>query len=322
MKKLAILTIVAGLATVVPGLIHDAGAACGCPAGGVPLIKDIVMRGNDLQEVKGECAERGVPVEIQARQRHFYRKGPLPLGQPGPFKGSCINECEWITVAETTSDPITGHFRFANMDTSQSVQLLSGLWSRHGLDGVRTDLRVRARNPRSGRWSAWTEPPTLEAFNIKWQGEQEDRTATVQTRITGAKKMQVGIADGPDDGDQPTIQLDTDTDTPNFWLSRQGGDATVVYFKTGSCSPPYSCPPGWLVQLAPSITVGAPALGRHSEYPFVLGMASATRPGSAMIATSVLGPRDMSDFTVDVDVDVTVDVLIDLNLGIDFFSIF
>lgn len=41
-----------------------------------------------------------------------------------------------------------------------------------------------------------------------------------------------------------------------------------------------------------------------------------------MIATTVQGPRDTADFSVDVDVDVTVDVVIDLNLGIDFISIF
>ena len=304
------------------GTPGDATAACGCPAGGIPTIRDVVMRGNDLQEVRGDCTQRGVTVEIQARQQHFYRKGPLPLNQPGPFHADCINECEWITVGSTTSDPITGHFLFADMDDSHSVQLLSGLWSQNGRDGVRTDLRVRAWNPRSNQWSAWTSPPSLEAFNIKWNGQKEDRAALVQTRIRGARKMQVAIADGPDDGDEPTIQLDVDTDTPNFWLSRQGPDATVMYYKTGSCTPPHPCPEEWLVQLAPSITVGAPALGRHGEFPFVLGMATAARPGAMMIATSVLGPRDMSDFSVDVDVDVTVDVAIDLGLGIDFFSIF
>ncbi len=51
-------------------------------------------------------------------------------------------------------------------------------------------------------------------------------------------------------------------------------------------------------------------------------MATATRPGAMMIATSVRGPRDTSDFSIDVDVDVNVDVVIDLDLGIDFFSIF
>ncbi len=249
----------------------SAEAFCGCPSGGVPRLTVAVMRGNDLDEVRGDCTQKGTTVEIQMRQQHFYRKSSLPLNLNGPFEGACINECQWITIASTTSDPISGHFLFPNLDQSQSVQLLSPLWNVIGLDGVRTDLRARAWDSNTNRWSAWTEPPSLERFNLRWNGG-EGGAATVETTITGADKLHVTVADGPDDGDQPTIQLDVDTDTPNFWLGQQAGDPTVLYHWTGSCSPPIAwCPPEWLVQLSPSITVDAPAFGAHSEYPFVLG---------------------------------------------------
>lgn len=299
-----------------------AGAACGCPSGGIPRLRVARMEGNDLQEVRGDCAKKNTSVELQVRQQHFYRKSSLPLGLGGPFEGACINNCQWLTVGQTTSDPVTGHFTFSNLDQSQSVQLLASLPGVPGLDGVRTDLRVRAWDPQSNRWSAWTDPPVLERFNVVWNGN-EQQPAAVEATITGADKLHLTVADGPDDGDQPTIQLDVDTDTPNFWLGQQSGDPTVLYHWTGSCSPPIAwCPPEWLVQLAPSITVDAPALAAHSEYPFVLGFGTATRPGAMLIATTILGPRDTADFSVDVDVDVNVDVVIDLNLGIDFFSFF
>ncbi|MDG2306579.1 MAG: hypothetical protein P8R42_18400 [Candidatus Binatia bacterium] len=319
MKRLTIASIALALllATTSP-----AEAICGCPSGGVPRLLSAVMSGNDLDELRGDCTQPGMTVEVQVRQQHFYRKSSLPLGLGGPFEGACINGCQWITIGSTQSGPVAGHFTFSNLDQSQSVQLLASLWSVIGLDGVRTDLRVRAWDPSANQWSAWTEPPVLEAFNVMWNGN-EGAAAAVETRITGATKMHVTVADGPDDGDQPTIQLDVDTDTPNFWLGQQTGDPTVLYHWTGSCSPPIAwCPPEWLVQLAPAITVDAPAFAANSEYPFLLGMATASRPGAMVIATTVLGPRDTSDFSVQVDVDVNVDVVIDLNLGIDFFSIF
>jgi len=319
MKRLAVAILIG---TTALGGFRPAEAACGCPFGGVPRLLGAVMADNDLDEVRGDCAAKGVTVELQVRQQHFYRKTSLPIALGGPFEGTCIAGCQWLTVGTTTSDPLTGHFAFENLDQQQSVQLLATLWSIIGLDGVRTDLRVRAWDPGTNAWSVWTNPPTLEAFNVRWDGH-EGSVAAVETRVTGADKMHATIADGPDDGDQPTIQLDVDTDTPNFWLGQQTGDATVVYHWTGTCSAPLAwCPPEWLVQLSPSITVNAPAFQAHSEYPFVLGMVSASRPGAMMIATSVLGPRDTADFSVDIDVDVNVEVVIDLNLGIDFFSIF
>ena len=123
----------------------SAEAICGCPSGGVPRLQRALMSGNDLNEVRGDCTRPGMTVELQVRQQHFYRKSSLPLGLGGPFEGACINGCQWITIGSTQSDPVAGHFAFTNLDQSQSVQLLASQWSVIGLDGVRTDLRVRAR---------------------------------------------------------------------------------------------------------------------------------------------------------------------------------
>jgi hypothetical protein len=310
------------LAALLPGSAPDAIAACGCPGGGVPLLRAATLRGNDLDRVRGGCAAAGATVELQVRQQHFHRRSSLPVELQGPFEGVCINGCRWTTIASTKADPITGRFAFVDLDRRFSVQLLSNQPGFDGLDGVRTDLRVRSTDPATGRWTRWTEPPTLEAFEIAWDG-QEGSLATLEARVQGARRLHLTIADGPDDGDEPTVELDVDTDTPNFWLQHQPGPATVVYHRTGTCSSPVdNCPPEWLVQLSPAIVVDAPAFQANAEYPFVLGMVTASRPGAMTIATALLGERETADFSVDVDVDVTVDVTVDIDLGFDFFSIF
>ena len=125
------------------------------------------------------------------------------------------------------------------------------------------------------------------------------------------------IADGPDDGDDPAISLDVDEDTPNFWLQEHKG-GTIEYTRYGICDRNQGCPPEWLVMQSPAINVQSPPLARGAEYPYVLGMATASRPGAMFIGTSVFGPRDIPDISVQVDVDVNVD----LTLGLDFSHLF
>ena len=74
-------------------------AACGCPGGGVPLLRGATLRGNDLDRVRGGCAAAGATVELQVRQRHFHRRSSLPVELAGPFEGVCINGCRWTTIA-------------------------------------------------------------------------------------------------------------------------------------------------------------------------------------------------------------------------------
>jgi len=156
----------------------------------------------------------------------------------------------------------------------------------------------------------------MQAFNLSWPG-YEGGFGYVETRVSGATQMHVTVADGPDDGDQPSIALDVDEDTPNFWL-KNNPYGTVEYTRYGICDPSQGCPSAWHIVQSPSISVASPPLGRGGEFPWVLGMVSAARPGAMLIATSIMGPRDIPDVSVQVGVDVDID----FDLGFSFFSIF
>ena len=295
----------------------DARAQCSCPTGGIPLLDSIKTHGNDLNELRGHCATRNATIELQAYQQHLKRRDVCPPRCPAKdIWGYCIDQCQWVTIGSTTADGL-GYFRFGSLDASHSVQVVSSSPGKgDGLDGVYTALRVRAWDPESRIWSAWTDPPKLEGFNVQWAG-YEGGSALVETRISGAEQVHAVIADGPDDGDDPAISLDVDEDTPNFWLQEHKG-GTIEYTRYGICDRNQGCPPEWLVMQSPAINVQSPPLARGAEYPYVLGMATASRPGAMFIGTSVFGPRDIPDISVQVDVDVNVD----LTLGLDFSHLF
>lgn len=294
----------------------SADAACGC-GGGVPVFKSAKLRGNDLSEVRGGCATPNGMVELRAYQQHLKRLKLCPPECPsGSPYSHCINQCRWTTIASTRADS-AGRFVFRNIDSQYALQLIATLPGQPGgLDGVYTGLRLQSQDPATGLWSQDLSEPYLEAFNLAWPG-YEGGFAYVETRVSGARQVHVTAADGPDDGDQPAIALDVDEDTPNFWL-RDHPDATVQYTRWGICDPWQGCPSSWHIAQSPSVNVASPPLGRGGEFPWVLGMVTAARPGGMLIATSIMGPRDIPDVSVQVDVDVDVD----LDFGFSFFSIF
>lgn len=291
-------------------------AACGC-GGGVPVFKSAKLRGNDLSEVRGGCATPNGTVELRAYQQHLRRRKICPPECPsGSPYSHCINQCRWTTIATTRADS-AGRFTFADIDSQYALQLIATLPGQPGgLDGVYTGLRLRSQDPATGAWSQDLSEPYLEAFNLAWPG-YEGGFAYVEARVSGARQMHITAADGPDDGDQPSIALDVDEDTPNFWL-RNHPDGTVQYTRWGVCDPSQGCPASWHIAQSPSVNVASPPLGRGGEYPWVLGMVTAARPGGMLIATSIMGPRDIPDVSVQVDVDVDVD----LDFGFSFFSLF
>jgi hypothetical protein len=307
------------LAVLLPLLARSpAGAQC-ATCSGLPLLRSATMRGNDLNEVRGGCAPAGAQIEVQVAQQHIRREPICPPSCPSDnIYSYCINQCQWYTIGTTTADA-HGNFTLANIDSFQSVQLIATSPSQpNGLDGVYTAIRVRAFDQHTHQWTQFTNPPFLEAFNLAWPGH-EGQFAYVESRVSGASEMNTAVADGPDDGAVPSIALDVDEDTPNYWLSQSGhAYGTVEYTRFGICDQSQGCPATWLVQQAPSITVQSPPLGRGSEYPFVLGMVSAAKPGAMFIATSIMGPRGIPD----IGIEVNVDVKIDIGIGFKFFSLF
>lgn len=296
---------------------RSADAACGCGSSGIPVFKVAKMRGNDLHEVRGACATPNGTVQLMAYQQHLARMKVCPPDCPtGDIYSYCIDQCRWNTIATTRADS-SGRFTFSNIDDAYALQLIATLPSQpKGLDGVYTALRLRSQDPRTGQWSQTLNEPFLQAFNMGWPG-YEGGFAYVETRVSGAGQMHVTVADGPDDGDQPAVALDVDEDTPNYWLE-QHPQGTVEYTRYGICDASQHCPSDWHIAQSPSITVQSPPLGRGAEYPWVLGMVTASTQGGMFIATSVMGPRAIPDVSVQVNVDVDID----LNLGFSFFSLF
>lgn len=317
-RRLALFLLATGLGMgSVAVSVREARAACGCGSPGVPVFQTVKMRGNDLREVRGACATPNGLVELRAYQQHLKRQKVCPPDCPTRSNYSyCINRCEWTPIATTRADS-AGRFTFSNIDASYALQLIASLPSQPGgLDGVYSALRLRSQDPRTMLWSREVNEPFLEAFNLRWPG-YEGGFAYVETRVSGALQVHATVADGPDDGDDPSIALDVDEDTPNYWLrSHVGG--TVQYTKWGICDPSQGCPTDWHVLQSPSLNVASPPLGRGGEFPWVLGMVTASRPGGMFIATSILGPRDIPDVSVQVGVDVDVD----LGFGFSFFSLF
>jgi hypothetical protein len=316
-RRVLLVLLVSLLIGTAPTPARRAEAACGCAASGVPIFKVAKMRGNDLHQVKGSCATPNGTVELMAYQQHLKRERVCPPECPtDTIYSYCIDQCHRTTIATTRADS-AGRFEFADIDSGYALQLIATLPSQpNGLDGVYTALRLRSQDPHTGQWSQTLNEPFLQSFNMSWPG-YEGGFAYVETRVSGATQMQVTAADGPDDGDQPAIALDVDEDTPNFWLGQHPG-GTVEYTRWGICDPSQHCPSDWHVAQSPSITVQSPPLGRGAEYPWALGMVSASSPGGMFIATSIMGPRDIPDVSVQVNVDVDID----LNLGFSFFSLF
>lgn len=314
-SRLSFTVLVLAVALATPA--HDASAVCGCDGSGIPVIKEVKMRGNDLRELRGSCATPNGNVQLRAYQQHLARERICPPDCPSDSPYSyCINQCRWTTIATTRADS-AGRFTFRNIDSTYALQLIAATPGKpDGLDGVFTALRLRSQNPVTGVWSQEAYEPYLEAFNVAWPG-YEGGFAYIEARVSGAKQVFVTIADGPDDGDQPSVALDVDQDTPNFWLDRHPY-GTVQYTRYGICDPWQGCPATWHIAQSPSISVQSPPLGRGGEYPYVLGMVTASKPGGMLIGTSIMGPRDIPDVSIQADVDVDID----FDLGFGFFSIF
>ena len=317
--------VIAALASFAPP--SPAEAACGCQFGGVPQIRKTRMQGNDLAALEGHCVRPLGLVDVWVQQKIFHpRTSDLP-----PFdeeiRTTCVNDCRWVRIGEARADR-RGFWKLEDLDSSFSTQLLTSAPAATEAYGVLTNIKVRSFQDNPG-WEGWVEGPSaprLDAFFVDWD-EQEQSTAFLEARVSNARWMHVTIADGPDDGSGLSTNLDMDQDTPNFFLEQFDEGSVVNYARVPTCG--WNASPActdWLSLQAPSIHVTSPLIGRSSEYPFVLGMVTAMRPGHVLVATVRKGNRELSDIMIDVDMDVDmdvdVDVDVDIDLGFSFFSLF
>jgi hypothetical protein len=299
------LVVVAAGVVVLSGLtfravtVHSVGSA--------PLIYRVTTNNNDLDSVEG-LAPPGRLVELWYKQRNF-REG-IADGEPGtdPFSW-----CSWknggnpVLLGYAWADG-AGKWRLASLRQSSTVMLFPPVGSGTTCQGgILTQLLPRACDSPGANCTAWT-PPTLNWLNVK---RQNPVTATAGGAVSGAETAAIAVADGPNDGPEPSSVYDVDsnaidTRSPGLvwgqrvsWKCSSGG--------TASC-------PSTTVHDASTITTPDP------EYPFILGTIQGHAPGGSIFAAAAIPRGEPLGFTVNVNVKLRGRV--DINLGCDRNKLF
>ncbi len=296
------LVVVAAGIVVLSGLtfravtVHSVGSA--------PLIYRVTSNNNDLDSVEG-LAPPGRLVELWFKQRSF-REGID--GGVDPFSW-----CTWknngnpIYLGAVWADA-TGKWRLSNLRQSTTVQLFP---SAAGHDtcqgGVFTQLLPRACDWPGAGCTAWT-PPALHWLNVK---RQDPLTATAGGAVSGAETASIAVADGPDDGPEPSSVYDVDSNG----IDTRAPGLTWGQRVSWKCSPDGTA-------RCPSITVhdGSTITTPDPEYPFLLGTLQGHAPGGSIFAAAAIGRGEPLGFTVNVNAKLRGRV--DINLGCDQKKLF
>jgi hypothetical protein len=273
--------------------------------GNAPLIYRVTTNNNDLDSVEG-LAPPGRLVELWYKQRTF-REGID--GGTDPFSW-----CQWknngnpIQLGAAHADA-TGKWRIANLRAAGTSVMVFPPSGSHNTcqGGLLTQLLPRACDGPGWGCTSWT-PPTLHWLNVK---RQNPSTATAAGSISGAETASIAVADGPDDGPEPTSVYDVDangidTRSPGLvwgqrvtWKCGSGGTAT--------------CPS---VAVHDSTTITAP----DPEFPFLLGTIQGHAPGGSVFAAAAIQRGEPLGFVVNVNAKLRASL--DVNLGCDRRKLF
>lgn len=296
---------IVGGALVLSGLVlravtvHSVGAA--------PLIYRVTSNNNDLDSVEG-IAPPGRLVELWYRQRNF-REG-LEAAEPGqdPFSW-----CAWknggnpVQLGAVQADA-WGKWRLGNLRQSTTVMLFPSAGRGTTCQGgILTQLLPRVCDAPGVNCTAWT-PPALHWLNVK---RQNPVTATAGGAVSGAETAAIAVADGPDDGPEPTSVYDVDS---NGIDTRQAGLSwgQRVSWKCGAGG----------TAVCPSVTVhdGTTITTPDPEYPFILGSIQGHAPGGSIFAAAAIPRGEPLGFTVNVNAKLRANL--DINLGCDQKKLF
>jgi hypothetical protein len=269
-----------------------------------PLIYRVVSNVNDLDGVEG-MAPPGKVVELWVRQRNFKE------GNDGtdPFAW-----CRWkndgapirlgVTVADTR-----GVWRFANLRGSGNTVMIfpAAPAGDRCLGGLYTELLPRTCDSPGFNCSTWATP-TLHWLNVR---KLTTTVGATTGSISGAEQASAAVADGPDDGPEPSDVVDVD---------QNGVDTTASGFTPGQ-RVTWKCGAGGTIG-CPAITVhdASTAISTDPEFPFVLGTMQAHRTGGSFIAAAAIQRGQAIGFSVNVNVKFRG--RLDVNLGCDQKSFF
>jgi len=284
------------LAAVLAGLVLRATTLHS--VGWAPLIYRAVANVNDLDMVEG-LAPPGSYVELWAKQRNF---------KEGDQNDDPFAWCGWkhngnpFLVGATFADG-GGLWRLTNLrNTGTTVMIFPPAPAGDRcLGGVYTELLPRACD--ASGCSTW-QAPTLHWLNVK---KLTPIVAATTGSVSGADQTSASVADGPDDGPDPTDVVDVD---------QNGIDTTKPGFTPGQ-PVSWRCGAGGTA-VCPSVAVhdSTTAISVDPEYPFVLGTIQAHRYGGSFIAAAAIQRGSPIGFSV-AAVNVRFRGRLDLNLGCD-----
>jgi hypothetical protein len=292
------------------GLLASAGvvaaltlrAVTAFSVGEKPLVYRVTVNNNDLDGVEG----LGVPgrvVHLSYRQRNF--------NEGTPDGADMFNWCEWkngglpVYVGWTAVDS-HGVFRFTNMRQLPTTVMVfpSTAGGDRCSSGIYTELLLQACDRVAGGSCTSWEVPHVDWLNVKLQAGS---IGTAAGGVTGAYQAAISVADGPNDGPEPSDVYDVD---------ENGFDTTTAHSLVPGQQIEWRCGAGGTAP-CPSIAVhdSSTITTADPEYPFVLGTIQGHRPGGSAFAAAAIWRPGPLGFTVNVNVKFRG--RLDVNLGCD-----
>jgi hypothetical protein len=272
--------------------------------GAVPLIYRATVKVNDLDSVEG-LAPPGRYVELWAKQRNFREGDP----EVDPF-GWCAwkNGGNPIQLGATRADN-AGVWRFSELRRAGNTVMVfpPGPGGDVCLGGIYTELLPRACDAPGINCTAW-DTPKLHWLNVR---KITTLTGAVAGSVSDAERASASVADGPNDGPEPSDVVDVD---------ENGIDTTAPGYSYGQ-RVTWKCGAGGNA-VCPSVTIhdSTTAVSVDPEYPFVLGTIQAHRPGGSFIAAAAVKRGQPIGFSV--NVNVRFRGFLDINLGCDRDKLF
>lgn len=270
--------------------------------GTVPEIHRVRVLNNDLESVEG-LAPPGAVVELWYRQRNF---------KEGAASGSDrFSWCGWknggepVMLGSAVAEP-GGVWRLTHLRQGHTVMLFPAAPGGDSCaGGILTELLPRICDATG--CTAWTTP-TLRWLNVQRQG---GGIGTAAGSIEGALWSSISVADGPNDGPEPTNVFDVD---------ENGIDTTKPGLTPGQLVT-WKCGTGGTA-VCPSVAIwdATTILEPDPEFPFLLGTLQGHTPGGSVFAAATIQRGSGLGFAV--DVNVRFRGTLDIDLGCDQPSLF
>jgi hypothetical protein len=163
--------------------------------------------------------------------------------------------------------------------------------------GVYTELLPRVCDAQAV-CTEWTTP-TVHWLNVKRQNGTGQATGSLSDALHTA----LAIADGPNDGPEPSSVYDVDED---------GIDTTLPGFEPGQ-RVTWKCGSGGTA-ICPSVAIhdASTVVTPDPEFPFILGTMQGHRAGGSVFAAAAIDRQEELGFAVNVNVRLKGDLGIDL----------